>query len=242
MDNLIVTQKNNHILTITLNRFDKKNALTSSMYRSLAKALNDADTSDDVRCVVIQGDENCFCAGNDLKDFLEHSEELAALEFIDALVSFKKPLIAAVAGHAVGIGTTLLLHCDMVYAANNSKFKLPFTQLGLCPEAGSSRLLPTQIGHTRAFELLVLGKTFSAEQAHSYGLINEVCEPDALLALASGAAKAIAALPLDAVLTSKRLMKSEPTSLTSAIKEEADEFKRLMVSDDCKNILSQFFK
>ena len=92
MDNLIVTEKNNHILTITLNRFDKKNALTSSMYRTLATALTDANTADDIRCVVIQGDENCFCAGNDLKDFLEHSEELAALEFIDALVLFKKPL------------------------------------------------------------------------------------------------------------------------------------------------------
>jgi len=242
MDNLIVTEKDNHILTITLNRFDKKNALTSSMYRTLATALTDANTADDIRCVVIQGDEKCFCAGNDLKDFLEHSEELAALEFIDALVLFQKPLIAAVAGHAVGIGTTLLLHCDMVYAANNSKFKLPFTQLGLCPEAGSSRLLPAQIGHTRAFELLVLGKTFSAEQALSYGLINEVCEPETLLALAHGAAKAITALPLDAVLTSKKLIKSEATSLESAIKVEADEFKRLMASDDCKNILSQFFK
>jgi len=242
MDNLIVTEKNNHILTITLNRFDKKNALTSSMYLNLTKALHEADLSDDVSCVIIQGNESCFSAGNDLQDFLVNSEDFAALKFINALTAFKKPLIAAVAGHAVGIGTTLLLHCDMVFAANNSLFKLPFTQLGLCPEAGSSKLLPARIGHTRAFELLILGKTFSAEQALSYGLVNEVCEPQALLNLANEAAKVIAALPLDAVMTSKKLMKSNTTSLDNVIKEEAEEFQRLMVSDDCKKILSQFFK
>jgi enoyl-CoA hydratase/carnithine racemase len=242
MDNLIVTENNNHIVTITLNRFDKKNALTSKMYRQLAKLLLDANSSENTRCVVIQGNDNCFSAGNDLQDFLENSDDFAALEFIDALTAFNKPLIAAVAGHAVGIGTTLLLHCDMVYAANNSKFKLPFTQLGLCPEAGSSSLLPTRVGHVRAFELLVLGKTFNAEQAYEYGLINQVCEPEALLPLAQEAAKAICALPADAVVTSKRLIKSEPSSLEHSIKEEADEFKRLMVSDDCKKILSQFFK
>lgn len=242
MDNLIVTENKNHTLTITLNRFDKKNALTSGMYRQLAELLLDANTSDNIRCVVIQGNENCFCAGNDLQDFLEHSEELAALEFIDALTLFKKPLIAAVAGHAVGIGTTLLLHCDLVYAANNSKFKLPFTQLGLCPEAGSSTLLRDKIGHAHAFELLVLGKSFNAEQAYNYGIINQVCEPNNVLSLAQEAAKALCALPLDAVLTSKRLIKSESTSLVNTIKEEATEFQRLMKSDDCRNILSQFFK
>jgi len=242
MDNLIVTENKNHILTITLNRFDKKNALTSKMYHQLTKLLIEANTSESIRCIIIQGNESCFCAGNDLQDFLEHSEDFAALEFINALTLLKKPLIAAVAGHAVGIGTTLLLHCDMVYAANNSKFKLPFTQLGLCPEAGSSTLLRDKVGHVRAFELLVLGQTFSAEQAYDYGIINQVCEPEVLLTLAQQTAKAICALPLDAVLTSKKLIKSEPTSLANNIKEEAIEFKRLMQSDDCKNILSQFFK
>lgn len=242
MDNLIVTNESSHVLTITLNRFDKKNALTSDMYRQLATTLSNANTTNSVRCVVIQGDQSCFCAGNDLQDFLQHPDDFAALEFIDALNTFDKPLIAAVAGHAVGIGTTLLLHCDMVFAANNSKFKLPFTQLGLCPEAGSSTLLPAKIGHARAFELLVLGKTFTAEQAYNYGLINEVCEPEALLTLANETAKLLSALPLDSVITSKRLMKKEHTSLTDAIETEGDEFKRLMNTDDCKNILSQFFK
>ncbi|WP_077342528.1 enoyl-CoA hydratase-related protein [Pseudocolwellia agarivorans] len=242
MDNLIITSENRNILTITMNRFDKKNALTSNMYRQLASALSHANTTKNIHCVVIQGDENCFCAGNDLQDFLQHPEDFAALDFIAALNALNKPLIAAVAGHAVGIGTTLLLHCDMVFAAHNSKFKLPFTQLGLCPEAGSSSLLPAKIGHVRAFELLVLGKTFNAEQAHNYGLINEVCEPQALLSLAQEAAHTISALPTDAVLTSKRLIKKEHSSLENAIIEEGDEFKRLMKSEDCKNILSQFFK
>lgn len=242
MDNLIVTNESSHVLTITLNRFDKKNALTSDMYRQLATTLLNANTTDSIRCVIIQGNANCFCAGNDLQDFLQHPDDFAALEFIAALNAFNKPLVAAVAGHAVGIGTTLLLHCDMVYAANNSKFKLPFTQLGLCPEAGSSTLLPAKVGHTRAFELLVLGKTFTAEQAYSYGLINEVCEPESLLALANETAQALAALPIDSVITSKKLMKKEYASLESAIEIEGEEFKRLMNTDDCKNILSQFFK
>jgi len=242
MDNLIITKESNHILTITLNRFDKKNALTSDMYRQLAETLKNANTTDSVRCVVIQGDNNCFCAGNDLKDFLQHPDDFSAMDFIYALNAFTKPLIAAVAGHAVGIGTTLLLHCDMVFAANNSQFKLPFTQLGLCPEAGSSALLPAKMGHARAFELLVLGKTFSAEQAHNYGLINEVCEPEAVLTLAHRTATAIAALPADSVTTSKKLMKQEHNSLEATIKTEGEEFKRLMNTDDCRNILSQFFK
>lgn len=242
MDNLIITNECNNIFTITINRFDKKNALSSIMYKQLSNELTYAKNTSTVRCVIIQGNEHCFCAGNDLQDFLEHPEELAALDFIHVLQSFDKPLIAAVAGPAVGVGTTVLLHCDMVFAAKNSKFKLPFTQLGLCPEAGSSMLLPSKIGHVRSFELLVLGKLFTAEQAFEYGLINQVCEPEQLLSLAQSTAEHIVQLPFDALMTTLKLMKNDYSSLKEAIKEESDEFSRLVNTDDCKNILAQFFK
>ena len=153
------------------------------MYKQLCQHFSYAEKTPSIHCLVIQGDENCFCAGNDLHDFLQCSEddELAALAFVKVIAEFTKPLVAGVAGVAVGIGSTLLLHCDMVIAATNSLFKLPFTQLGLCPEAGSSLLLTQKIGPNKAFELMVLGKTFDAEQALSYGITNQTCQPNELI-------------------------------------------------------------
>jgi len=245
MDNLILTNEAQGVLTITLNRFDKKNALNANMYRQLCQLFSYAKDNTDINCLLIQGDESCFCAGNDLQDFMQCTDksDLVALDFVNILANFDKPLVAAVAGAAVGIGTTLLLHCDMVIAANNCKFKLPFTQLGLCPEAGSSLLLPLKIGHNRAFELMVLGNTFNAEQAHQYGLINQVCEPNELLSIAKKVALTIAGLPRDSVMTSKRLIRQSTNAvLPQVISNEGDEFARLMDTDDCKNILTQFFK
>ena len=156
MSNLILTTEKQGVFTITLNRIDKKNALTNEMYQQLCQHFAYAQHTSSIHCLVIQGDENCFCAGNDLHDFMQCSaDELAAFEFVNVLAEFTKPLVAGVAGVAVGIGTTMLLHCDMVIAAYNSKFKLPFTQLGLCPEAGSSLLLTQKVGPNKAFELMV---------------------------------------------------------------------------------------
>ena len=170
-------------------------------------------------------------------------DDLAALEFVKVLSEFTKPLVAGVAGVAVGIGTTLLLHCDMVIAADNSKFKLPFTQLGLCPEAGSSLLLTQKVGANKAFELMVLGKTFNAEQALSYGIANQTCQPNELMALTAEIAQAIANLPVDAVMTSRRLIRQgHKLALSQAISDESQEFVRLVNTDECKNILAQFFK
>lgn len=245
MDNLIISNEHNGVLVISLNRLDKKNALNNEMYLALCRVFTLANTNDDIRCVLIQGDEHCFCAGNDLHDFIKCSEsgDLAAFDLIKALSTLKKPLIAAVAGPAVGIGTTLLLHCDMVYAANNAQFKLPFTQLGLCPEAGSSLLLPLRIGHNRAFELLILGKMFTATQALDYGLINEICPAEELLATALSTAKNIASLPLDSMLASRKLLKAHSQALLSqVIENEAAQFKRLVNTNECKTILSSFFK
>lgn len=244
MDNLIITKENNHVFTITLNRTNKKNALNKSMYLDLCTAFKHASQNSNIHCVLIQGDESCFCAGNDLDDFLQCSQtdDLAAFDFVQVLTTFNKPIVAAVAGPAVGIGTTLLLHCDMVVAANNSKFKLPFTQLGLSPEAGSSMLLPLRIGHNKAFELLVLGKLFTAEQALEYGLINQVFLPESLLANGLEIANAIAQLPHDSVLTSRKLMKKHAQAIMpEVIANEAQEFKRLVKTEECKNILANFF-
>ncbi len=244
MTNFIQTQELNGVFTITLNRLEKKNALNTAMYQSLCQHFNHAMATNSIHCVVIQGDNTCFTAGNDLEDFINLSahDDLVALEFVKVLAKFTKPLVAAVSGPAVGIGTTLLLHCDMVFATNSAKFKLPFTQLGLCPEAGSSYLLPQLLGHNRAFELLVLGDTFNVEKAYELGFINEICDANELLPKAEKCAQIIAQLPSDAVLTSKRLIrKASQAKLDSVIKEEGDEFSRLVQTPECKKILQQFF-
>ena len=244
MTDLIITKENQGVFSITLNRLDKKNALNTEMYQQLCQHFTYVNDNPAIHCLLIQGDENCFCAGNDLQDFIESSQgdNLVALDFVKILSNFNKPLIAAVAGAAVGIGTTLLLHCDIVIAANNAKFKLPFTQLGLCPEAGSSLLLTKLVGQNKAFELMVLGNTFSAQQAEQYGIANQVCQPDELLAIAEKISLTIAKLPFDSVMTSRRLIRQASQSLLAqVIKSEGDEFSRLVNTADCKNILAQFF-
>ncbi len=245
MSNLILTKEHNGVFTIILNRADKKNALTNAMYQELCQYFDYANNTLAVKCLVIQGSEDCFCAGNDLHDFLQCKTDgdLAALKFVKVLSEFSKPLVAAVAGVAVGIGTTLLLHCDMVIAATNSKFKLPFTQLGLCPEAGSSLLLTQKVGQNKAFELMVLGTLFDAEQALSFGIANQVCQANELFTLTEKAANAIAALPTDAVMTSRRLIRqANQVALKQIINDESQEFVRLVNSSECKHILGQFFK
>ncbi|MCW8832392.1 MAG: enoyl-CoA hydratase-related protein [Colwellia sp.] len=245
MTEQIITKENQGVLTIIFNRLDKKNALSTNMYQQLCQQFTYAQQNSNIRCVLIHGDESCFCAGNDLQDFIECSEndDLVALTFVKVLSEFTKPIVAAVAGAAVGIGTTLLLHCDMVIAADNTKFKLPFTQLGLCPEAGSSYLLTRLVGQNRAFELMVLGNTFTAEQALQFGIANKVCQASELISLGQNTALAIAALPADAVMTSRKLIRqASQEALSQVIKNEGDEFSRLVKTPECKSILGQFFK
>lgn len=244
MTDLIITKENNGVFTIILNRLDKKNALNTLMYQELCQYFNYAKHNKAIHCLLIHGDENCFCAGNDLQDFVESSQNdsLAALDFVKILSEFNKPIVAAVAGAAVGIGTTLLLHCDMVIAADNAKFKLPFTQLGLCPEAGSSYLLTRLIGQNRAFELMVLGNTFTAEQALNFGIANQVCLPNELIAIGETIASNIAKLPSDAVMTSRKLIRQASQSqLAQVIETEGSEFSRLVNTPECKTILGKFF-
>ncbi|MBU2924061.1 enoyl-CoA hydratase-related protein [Colwellia sp. 1_MG-2023] len=244
MTDFIITKENNGVFIIILNRFEKKNALNKVMYQELCQHFDYAKKSEKINCILIRGNEKCFCAGNDLQDFIESAkgDALVALDFVKTLSEFNKPIIAAVAGDAVGIGTTLLLHCDMVIAANNAKFKLPFTQLGLCPEAGSSFLLTRLIGQNRAFELMVLGNTFSAEQALEYGIANQICSPDELLSISEKIANTIANLPSDAVMTSRKLIRQASQSqLSQVIENEGQEFSRLVNTPECKAILGKFF-
>lgn len=245
MDNLILSEEAQGVLTISLNRLNKQNSLNTAMYKKLCQLFIHASESSNIRCVVIQGSNACFCAGNDLTDFLENPEETknSAFEFIKLLACFNKPLIAAIAGPAIGIGTTLLLHCDLSYAANNAKFQMPFTLLGLCPEAGASLLLPLRIGHNKAFELLALGNAFNVNQAIDYGIINQCVKSEDLLLTAHQAAVNISKLPLSAVQTSKKLMKqSIQTQLMQTIDNEALEFSRLLATNECKSIIKDFFK
>jgi enoyl-CoA hydratase/carnithine racemase len=244
MDNLILSNETQGVLTITLNRLNKQNSLTTSMYKELCQLFKHAAKTNNIHCVVLQGNDSCFCAGNDLTDFLENPEATKqyAFEFVKLIASFEKPLIAAVAGPAIGIGTTLLLHCDVILASKSAVFQLPFTLLGLCPEAGASLLLPLKIGHNNAFELLALGKSCNAEQALNYGLINQCIHTGELLVAAQQTASKISKLPQDALTTTKSLMKQTwQEQLMKTIDCEAKEFSRLLTSEECKNSIKAFF-
>jgi len=245
MSNEIITCEHDGVFTITINRLDKKNALNSQMYEMLCQSFKYANESSSVSCLVIQGNENCFTAGNDYHDFIsaKDEEEVPAFDFIRELSTFQKPLIAAVAGVAVGIGATLLLHCDMVFCGENTKIIMPFTQLGICLEAGASLLLPLKVGTNRAFEIAALGNVINEKQALEFGLINKVCSSSQLIDYVDAQAKKIAALPTDAVLTTKRLMKDTyQNQLNNAIENEIAEIKRLLTTDECQTIMNSFSK
>ncbi len=176
----ILTDSADGVLTITFNRVDKKNSITSAMYASMADALEAASGDDAIRAVVLQGHETIFSAGNDIADFQNKppgNADSPVYRFLHGVSSFAKPLVAAVCGPAVGVGTTMLLHCDLVYAGDNAAFSLPFVNLGLCPEAASSLLLPQMLGYHRACEALLLGEPFMAEAALEVGLVNRIVPP-----------------------------------------------------------------
>lgn len=213
------------VQTLRLDRPDKKNALTGSMYAGLAEALDSGNSDADVRCHLICGHPGAFTAGNDIADFLSRAKggdlsDTPVIRFLKAITLNEKPIVAAVDGLAIGVGTTMLLHCDMVFASPGSIFKSPFVDLGLVPEAGSSFLGPMLLGHARAFELLCLGETFDAERAERAGLINRVVDGD-VEAAALECARAIAAKPPEAMALSRRLLKGDPKALLARVEEEA---------------------
>lgn len=234
------------IRLVRMNRPEKKNALTHDMYVSLANALENADQDPNVRCLVIAGVPDAFCAGNDLQDFLKAAlggEGLGgpAIRFLHALARRKKPMVAAVQGVAVGIGTTMLLHCDHVVAGIGARLSTPFVNLGLVPEAASSLLAPRLMGHAKAFSLLVMGRPFDAAAGKEAGIINSVVSPGDVEDEAMKAAREIAALPPEAVAASRRLMRGDAEEITRRIDEEAEEFKRRLQSPEARAAFEAFF-
>ncbi|WP_338492649.1 enoyl-CoA hydratase-related protein [Pseudomonas trivialis] len=245
MTDAILLQREGGLLTLQLNRPDKKNALTRAMYTQLTEALEQADADSAIRAVLIQGSNECFTAGNDIADFLEQPPsdlDSPPFHFMKSLLNCRKPVIAAVAGAAVGIGTTLLLHCDLVYISRDARLRMPFVNLGLCPEFGSSLILPRLLGHAKAAELLLLGEGFTGEQAAAWGIATEAMgSGEATLAKAREVAQRFETLAPGAVQVSKQLMKSvDREQLRRVIEEEGALFVQRLKSPEAIAALSGF--
>lgn len=232
------------VFVIEIHRPEKKNALLPEMYAALAAGLRQANEDAAINVILIRGADDCFTSGNDVTSFRASNTSSAdrpSVAFMNALNESKKPIVAAISGLAIGIGTTLLFHCDLIYASENCFLQLPFSRLGLCPEAGSSYLLPKQIGHTRASELLLLGDRFSAAKAKEYGIVNEVLPQDQYLAYAVGKAQELASLPADSVQSSKALIKrGQKSTVSETIEIELEEFARLLQTPDAQAIVEAF--
>lgn len=245
-NNDILIHVESSVMTITFNRVEKKNSITSAMYGTMADALVQADSSSVVRVVVFQGHEAVFSAGNDIEDFLKGpptSQESPVMRFLYAISSFTKPLIASVCGPAVGVGTTMLLHCDLVYAGDNAAFSMPFVNLGLCPEAASSLLVPQMMGYHRAAEALLLGEPFMAEAALEVGLVNRVLSPMETNNYAQSVARKLAGKPVSSLVETKRLMKKgQAASVTQCIGDEAVSFGRMLKEPAAKEAFGAFLE
>lgn len=237
MSDLIQVSRQGNCVHLVINRPDKKNALTQAMYAELATALLEADADKSVAAVVLTGVADSFTAGNDLHDFLAMDnidESAPVFQFLQALTRIEVPLVAGVNGLAIGIGTTLLLHCDFVYASRDARFALPFINLGLVPEGGSSLLLPQLIGHQRAAELLLLGDMFSADDAYRFGMLNEIVEADQLESRLSEVSKALGSKPVSGLRAAKRLMKQEPEPVSDRIDREVTVFAKALQSPEAR--------
>jgi len=242
----ILIRREDALLRIRISRPAKKNALTAGMYAALAAALRGANADPAVRAVLVHGTPEAFTAGNDLQDFLANpprDDSAPVIAFLRAVTRVEKPLVAAVNGVAIGVGTTMLLHCDLVYAAEDARFALPFVNLGLCPEAASSFLLPAIAGYQRAAELLLLGEPFDAARAREIGIVNEVLAPDLVLTAAEQAARKLAAKPPASVRLTKRLLKAQTRAMMeAALAEELREFRERLVSPEAKEAFTAFLE
>lgn len=243
---MIETKTEERVHRICINRPEKKNAITNEMYEQLCQSLRDAEDDSSVRVILLHGTQDCFTSGNDLKDFAEKpfsAEESPAPRFFRAISNVKKPIVAAVNGYAVGIGTTILLHCDLVYAGENSRFQLPFVSLGLCPEGASTYLLPRLAGHLRAAELLLLGEPFSASKAKEIGLVNEICSDDQVLSHAIEQANKLAAKPPASLRVTKSLLKQGVMATTAdTMAGELEHFSSMLTMPEAKEAFSAFLE
>ncbi|SEM19990.1 Enoyl-CoA hydratase/carnithine racemase [Syntrophus gentianae] len=242
----IITEKQDGILIIEFNRPEKKNSITSAMYQMLADAVRDGESDKSVRVLLFRGKPDIFTAGNDIEDFINTTEDIEGrpvTQFIRNLSLAAKPVIAAVAGTAVGIGTTMLLHCDLIYAADNAKFSLPFVKLGLCPEFASTRLMPQIVGYQRAAELLLLGEPFSAIDAFNMGLVNKVLPSADLLSYTYAQAAKLVALPPSSLRITKSLMKARDNdAVTAQIREEIKHLRIMFEAPEAKEAFAAFFE
>lgn len=245
MSEQVSTTVQDGVLTIRMDRPEKKNALTAAMYAALADALEQAGQDPGVAVVLFEGVEGAFTAGNDLGDFLQNPPQGAdapVFRFISALVETDLPLVAAVDGIAVGIGTTMLLHCDFVLASDRSKFSLPFINLALVPEAGSSMLLVEAAGYRKAAEWLLLGEPFTAAEAASHGIVSAVCPPGELAAAARELAAKLAAKPRGALRASKRLMRRRSEPLADRVQAEGALFTEALATPEAREAFSAFLE
>jgi enoyl-CoA hydratase/carnithine racemase len=234
------------VLTITINRVDKKNSITAAMYAAMADALVQAEADVTVRAVVFQGHATVFSAGNDIGDFLNgppSTSESPVFRFLRGISTFPKPIVAAVCGPAVGIGTTMLFHCDLVYAGDNAAFSMPFVNLGLCPEAASSLLVPQMMGYHRAAEALLLGEPFMAEAALEVGLVNRIVPPTECNGIAQAQARKLAAKPITALIETKRLMKKgQANQIAQQMSEEGASFGRMLREPAAREAFGAFME
>jgi enoyl-CoA hydratase/carnithine racemase len=229
---------------LRLARVEKKNALTAPMYAALADGIESAQTRDDISSIVFAADGTTFTAGNDLGDFMQNPQQgfdSPVFRFLRALAKSSIPLIAAVPGAAIGVGTTMLLHCDFVYATPNAKFVLPFVDLGLVPEAASSLLLPRTVGHLKAAEMLYLGKPLTAQEALAHGLITAIVEPAALEETVAATAAALAAKPRGALVASRKLVHGDVEEIEGRMLVEAEVFKTQLASPEAQKAFAAFF-
>jgi len=245
MKSHVLSSLNDGVLTIRFNRPECKNAISIAMYEQLTELLREAENSSEVRVVVWASTSEDFCSGNDLNDFLGTeplAEDSAILRFLAALAKCKLPMVSAVDGAAVGIGATLLLHCDMNVAAEGARFSMPFCDLGLVPEAGSTLLLPQIVGHQRAYELAVFGEVLSASKMYDWGIVNRVTTSERLTVVAEEIALRLAEKPVSALRSSKQLMRSSESNLLTQIGCEATIFAKALNSPAAKEAFAAFFE
>jgi len=242
----IVTSRDGAVLAIEFNRPQKKNAFTSDMYLALAAALREGERDDSVRAIIFHGQPTVFTSGNDLEDFMKRppqGTDSPVFRFLEAATEAAKPLIAAVNGPAVGIGTTLLLHCDLVYAGDDARFRLPFASLGLVPEFASSYLLPLVAGYQRAAELLLLGEAFDAQKAHAAGFVTAVVPAAQALDTAREAARKVAALPVKSVRLTKALLKdAHRAAVRNQLQVEGEHFREMLGEPAAREALAAFLE
>jgi enoyl-CoA hydratase/carnithine racemase len=245
MTDTVVLTRTDAVLEIRLNRPEKKNALTRAMYDAMAEAFARVDADPTLRVALLTGTGDTFTSGNDIADFQARAagkRESSASRFLPTLSSMQKPLIAAVNGAAIGVGTTMLMHCDLIVAARSARFVMPFTSLGLVPEAGSSLLFPLLLGHQRASALLLLGEPMDAATAHQWGFVNRVVDEAALMPAAHDLARRLAALPPQAVRLTKRLMRQGAAELPARMDEELALFRERVASPEAAEAFRAFME